>query len=175
MAKCTARLILWIDSSKHLTKTELGAFGEQGLDVKQFTIGELPNQALATAEVVVIRPVNGLLELGQLKTLIKRLDLTPTIVVRLGLDQFEQGIEAMQLGVGTVVPDRKTSPSQWVNIIKGLEITPHNGQQSYVFVDPASRKLLALTQRVAETDVTVLLAGPTGSGKEVLALSLIHI
>ena len=169
MAKCTARLILWIDSSKHLTKTELGAFGEQGLDVKQFTIGELPNQALATAEVVVIRPVNGLLELGQLKTLIKRLDLTPTIVVRLGLDQFEQGIEAMQLGVGTVVPDRKTSPSQWVNIIKGLEITPHNGQQSYVFVDPASRKLLALTQRVAETDVTVLLAGPTGSGKEVLA------
>ena len=169
MAKCTARSILWIDSSKQLTKTEIVAFGDQGLDIKQFAIGELPNQVLASVEVVVIRPAHGLIELGQLKRLTQQLDLMPTIVVRLGIDQFEQGIEAMQLGVGTVVPDRKTSPSHWTDIIEGLDITPRNDQPSYVFVDPTSRKLLALTQRVAEADVTVLLTGPTGAGKEVLA------
>jgi two-component system response regulator FlrC len=38
-----------------------------------------------------------------------------------------------------------------------------------VYVDPASRNLLALAQRVAQANVTVLLEGPTGSGKEVLA------
>jgi len=38
-----------------------------------------------------------------------------------------------------------------------------------VFVDPASRHLLALAQRVSAADVTTLLVGPTGAGKEVLA------
>ncbi len=38
-----------------------------------------------------------------------------------------------------------------------------------VFVDPASQCLLALARRVAQTDVTALLIGPTGAGKEVLA------
>ena len=38
-----------------------------------------------------------------------------------------------------------------------------------VFVDPASRHLLALAQRVSAADVTTLLVGPTGAGKEVMA------
>jgi two-component system response regulator FlrC len=38
-----------------------------------------------------------------------------------------------------------------------------------VFVDPASQHLLALARKVAHADVTALLVGPTGSGKEVLA------
>ncbi len=47
--------------------------------------------------------------------------------------------------------------------------TPRNSVRSVVFVDPVSVKLLALAQRVAQAQVTVLLEGPTGSGKEVLA------
>jgi two-component system response regulator FlrC len=38
-----------------------------------------------------------------------------------------------------------------------------------VFVDPASQQLLALAQKVAQTEVSALLVGPTGAGKEVLA------
>jgi two-component system response regulator FlrC len=41
--------------------------------------------------------------------------------------------------------------------------------KSVVFVDPASQHLLALAKRVAQAEVTALLVGPTGSGKEVLA------
>ena len=40
---------------------------------------------------------------------------------------------------------------------------------SYVFVDETSEQLLALVERVGASEVTVLLQGATGSGKEVLA------
>ena len=86
----TACSVLWIDSSRQLTSADVIAFGNQGLEMKQVTMSELTNQALASAEVVVIRPFHGLMELGQLKRLFQKLKLTPTIVVRLGLDQFEQ-------------------------------------------------------------------------------------
>ena len=46
---------------------------------------------------------------------------------------------------------------------------PNPAARSVVYVDPASRNLLALAQRVAKANVTVLIEGPTGSGKEVLA------
>jgi two-component system response regulator FlrC len=38
-----------------------------------------------------------------------------------------------------------------------------------IYVDPVSRNLLALAQRVALANVNVLIEGPTGAGKEVLA------
>jgi len=43
------------------------------------------------------------------------------------------------------------------------------GQRKLVYVDPISRHLLALTQKVALADVTALIEGPTGAGKEILA------
>lgn len=41
--------------------------------------------------------------------------------------------------------------------------------KNVIFVDPLSQSLLLLAQKVAQANVNVLLAGPTGSGKEVLA------
>jgi two-component system response regulator FlrC len=42
-------------------------------------------------------------------------------------------------------------------------------QRNLVYVDPVSRHLLALAQRVAQANVTALIEGPTGAGKEILA------
>lgn len=42
----------------------------------------------------------------------------------------------------------------------------------FVFVDPRSQHLLALVERLAVTKAAVLLQGPTGTGKEVLAKTL---
>ncbi len=47
--------------------------------------------------------------------------------------------------------------------------SPSAAVRQAVFVDPVSLQLLALAQRVAQADVTTLLAGPTGAGKEILA------
>ncbi|MFZ9298079.1 MAG: sigma-54 interaction domain-containing protein [Hylemonella sp.] len=46
---------------------------------------------------------------------------------------------------------------------------PQAPQRQLVYVDPISRHLLALAQRVAQANVTALIDGPTGAGKEILA------
>ena len=47
---------------------------------------------------------------------------------------------------------------------------PSRGERKQVvFSDPVSKAMLALVQRVAQVDVTALLSGPSGVGKEVVA------
>lgn len=43
------------------------------------------------------------------------------------------------------------------------------GLSSMIVADPASTQLMAVARRVAQADVTVLVNGPTGTGKEVMA------
>ena len=45
----------------------------------------------------------------------------------------------------------------------------HSEREGPVAVEPASRQLLALASRVAQSDSTVLISGESGTGKEVLA------
>ncbi|SVC80520.1 uncharacterized protein METZ01_LOCUS333374, partial [marine metagenome] len=60
------------------------------------------------------------------------------------------------------------SPEKWTQISrKARSILLKT--DSYVFVDEVSQHLLALIERVGASEVTVLMNGPTGSGKEVLA------
>ncbi len=48
-------------------------------------------------------------------------------------------------------------------------ISSRGQRKQVVFSDPVSKAMLALVQRVAQVDVTALLSGPSGVGKEVVA------
>jgi len=48
-------------------------------------------------------------------------------------------------------------------------IAARGQRKQVVFSDPTSKAMLALVQRVAQVDVTALLSGPSGVGKEVVA------
>ena len=73
---------------------------------------------------------------------------------------------------GSLPTDTKsTEPARHTKLASApaVRAEPEAAVRSVVYVDPVSRNLLALAQRVAQANVTVLVEGPTGSGKEVLA------
>jgi two-component system response regulator FlrC len=81
---------------------------------------------------------------------------------------MEVAVDAMRLGALHVLPCDEWDSASWRVAVDGL-FSAEVKSKSYVFVDPVSQHLLALAQRVAQTEVAALLVGPTGAGKEVLA------
>jgi two-component system response regulator FlrC len=78
----------------------------------------------------------------------------------------------MRRGAYHVLPTNDWSVDSWREALaltpKRTEVTQRN-PQTFVFVDPNSQHLLELARRVAQTEVSALVVGPTGAGKEVLA------
>ena len=70
--------------------------------------------------------------------------------------------------VDDVIADGSDQQAKWEKIA-GLARLRLLKNDSYVFVDETSQHLLALVERVGAAEVTALMYGPTGSGKEVLA------
>jgi two-component system response regulator FlrC len=81
----------------------------------------------------------------------------------LAADDFSTAAWQLALERATQATAAPTGPTK--------PLAPNTGAavRSVVYVDPVSRNLLALAQRVAQAPVAVLVEGPTGSGKEVLA------
>jgi two-component system response regulator FlrC len=100
------------------------------------------------------------------------------VVCRLDAEALDLAVRVTQLGVSHVVSAQDWNTSTWRQLAQRIQnkpasvsaAKPHAAPaRSAVFVDPSSQKLLALAQRVAQAEVTTLLVGPTGAGKEVLA------
>ena len=68
-----------------------------------------------------------------------------------------------------MTPTSHAAPAVHPFMGAGSAVSPTAAVRQAVFVDPSSLQLLALAQRVAQADVTTLLVGPTGAGKEILA------
>jgi len=90
------------------------------------------------------------------------------VVCRVERRRMEVAVDAMRLGALHVLPSDEWDTACWGVAVDGL-FSAEVKSKSYVFVDPISQHLLALAQRVAQTEVAALLVGPTGAGKEVLA------
>lgn len=92
-------------------------------------------------------------------------------------------------GFGKVIEFSPRSGIDWKYVLATLDQTgssvapeankirksaePDTARKTIVFSDPKSKAMLALIQRVAQVEVTTLLSGPSGVGKEVIA-KLLH-
>ena len=92
------------------------------------------------------------------------------VVCRVPPHRVDLAAQATRLGADQVISTQDWTEAAWQ--VVGAELrtsAPAARPRSVVFVDPASQQLLALAQKVAQTEVSALLVGPTGAGKEVLA------
>ncbi len=159
---------VWLDPFSPIDMAERAQLSTAGISLETVsTLGDL-TLALRRAHVLVIRLGDSAELLQEVQTLVAQLGHTVPVLCRVDRRRMEVAVDAMRLGALHVLSADEWAPQAWKQAVKGLN-APELKTKSYVFVDPTSQHLLALAQRVAQTEVTALLVGPTGAGKEVLA------
>lgn len=177
----TTQQTLWLDPFRPLAVSEQAQLRLAGLSARPVnTLEELQNH-LHQADCLVIR-LNGSLELlHDVLNIMKNLGHQIPVICRVERCSLEMAVAAMRHGACHVLAADEWSSPKWQaalsrppappSILNQAAAAPRRlpPPRSVVYVDPVSCHLLALAQRVAQANVTVLLEGPTGSGKEVLA------
>ncbi len=169
----TVPLVLWLDPENHLSPEHSHALQVSAWSV--IPVVTLDNLVLHApdATLVVLHLTSDVSRLKAVQQLLQDAGLNTPVVCRVGRHELDLAVEATQAGALTVLAADDVRPASWQRIHGHLKPSgsrsPQTPLRQVVFVDPVSQHLLALARKVAQADVTALLVGPTGSGKEVLA------
>ena len=168
MATMTSTVIVWIDGSDKPSAI-VEELSSSGLTIIQVAQDSLTDGDITKADAIVLCIDTDISSISEVQSRQARLNSTSPLIARVDRNNFELAIQVMRKGAATVVPSQQQDFTDWCETLSIVKVSKPMQQSSFVFADPVSRNLLALTERVAKVDVTVLLTGPTGSGKEVLA------
>jgi two-component system, response regulator FlrC len=166
-------LALWLDPETALSPEHSQALQQSGWAVMPVTTLDNLLANAADAAMVVLHLTLDVTRLKAVQQLLQDAGLSTPIVCRVDRHELDLAVEATQAGALTVLATQDVRLASWQRLQNQLHLpttrlTPQP-VRNVVFVDPASQHLLALAKKVAQADVTALLVGPTGSGKEVLA------
>ena len=188
----TAQQVLWLDPVQPLQASEHDQLASAGISVRSIqTLDEL-QAALSHGQTaaLVIRHDTTFDLLQSCQSLMLKAGCALPVVCRVDRKHLELAVQAMRKGAAHVLATDDWSATSWQMAYQAIQalrlsssaasmvarIAPPTEvvaqaapQKSVVYVDPASRHLLALAQRVAQANVTALIEGPTGAGKEILA------
>ena len=173
-----AQHALWLDPVQALAAPEHAQLALAGLSVHRLhTLEEIQKQ-LTDADWVIVRLDGSLERLQAIMGLQKQAQLPIPVICRVERQHLSLAVQAMRMGAHHVMAADEWSVPAWKAALHKPDATHATTtpaahapmpQRSVVYVDPVSRHLLALAQRVAKAQVTALIEGPTGAGKEVLA------
>jgi len=96
----------------------------------------------------------------------------PAVIVMTAYGTIPQAVEAMQAGVADYLTKPLESPAalrQLIRRVLGERAESGHPDGEFLSRDPEVLELLALVDRAAATDATVLITGDSGTGKELLA------
>jgi two-component system response regulator FlrC len=181
---------IWLDPVDALASDEIGRLAVAGWSLLVLRTLDDLREHCVNADVVIVRLCFDLSVLEGVREVLAEAAPALPIVCRVGQQDLGLALEASQAGVQHLAGAEDWAAATWRKLAAAIANPPLLGQagdgiapvrlpdpaaersplpRSVVFVDPSSRHLLALAQRVARAEVTALLVGPTGAGKEVLA------
>lgn len=170
----TAPLTLWLDPETPLTEGYALLLKEAGWAVLTVSTLEGVAHHAAHAQAVVIRLHEDTSRLQAVQHTLRDAGVHVPVVCRVERQALELAVQATQEGAAAVLAVQESRVDAWRRLhdsVQGQVQLPGQPRQlrQVVFVDPVSQHLLALARKVAQANVTALLVGPTGAGKEVLA------
>jgi len=168
----TSHPALWLDPKSAVGATEREQLAAAGLQLLPVATLDDLKQGLAKARLIVIRLMGDISLLEEVKKLTQAFGHPVPILCRVERSRLELGVEAMRRGAYHVLPDDDWTSACWsnaLNLAPSKSTLAKKSSRTFIFVDPASQHLLELAKRVAQTQVSALVVGPTGAGKEVLA------
>ena len=188
----TAQQVLWLDPIQPLDAPEHAQLTAAGLSVRSISTLDELQSALSHGQTsaLVIRHDTTLDLLQSCQNLMLRAGCAIPVVCRVDRRHLELAVQAMRQGAAHVLATDDWSAASWQTAHQAIQalrlsssaasmvarmappsevVAAATPQKSVVYVDPVSRHLLALAQRVAQANVTALIEGPTGAGKEILA------
>jgi two-component system response regulator FlrC len=179
---------LWLDPFRALRPQDQSALTDLGMDVHVVrTLDELGAPIRAGAVDLVVVGLGQDCDLLQaVKDMIDACPgdcKRPSILCRVERRNLEVTVAAMRTGALHVIATDDWAVATWEAALHPVQQPEQDKNaetpvaktsavpavRDVIYVDPVSRNLLALAQRVALANVNVLIEGPTGAGKEVLA------
>ncbi len=144
---------------------ELAGRANVAVDGGEAALKALDTQAFSiVVSDVRMMPMDGITLLKEIRA---RLPHLP-VVLMTAYAEVDKAVDAMRSGACDFLL-KPFEPKALLAHINKYELQATENGAGVVAIDPASRDLFAIAQRVAQTDATVLLTGESGVGKEVVA------